>query len=219
MMAIDLKLPQGQVVGVFGPVSSGKTYLMRHLTENDNRKVTFDYTGEAAEEPGAEVIHASPKALNARIKENPYYFRIAYVPGRDVEHDFSQVLNVLWFKQIHKLFILDEIHTICPVNAVDEDMETLLRFARHDKMSVVGASQRIADVHKLFTSCCRMTILFHTQEARDLDAIEDRWSCAEMVENLRPLIRDDISGKVSQQPECIVCVRGAKPRIVDLSGI
>ena len=66
---MKLTLPPGQIAGIFGPVSSGKTFLIDSLTRNENRKVIFDYTGEAAENPENEVIEYNPKLLNEALPE------------------------------------------------------------------------------------------------------------------------------------------------------
>jgi hypothetical protein len=202
---------------VCGPVASGKTYLIQQWLARDNRHVVFDSTGEYMEDGNHEEIWANPRALHERIKANPYFYRIVYVPGRDREQDFQHVLNVLWWKDTPKLLVCDEVADICPVEGVSDDMEMLLRFARKDKLGFLGASQRIADVHKLYTGGCRMVVLFQTSEVRDLDAAEDRWHCGEMLENLRPLLHDDMSGVTHQVPQCVVIEKGRAPYIYDFA--
>ena len=204
-------------VGVFGPVASGKTFLFKKWLEKENRVVAFDATGELLAEPGFVEIWASPKKLLAAIEESPYYFKVAYVPGTPLIDDFNWVLKILWSFDAQKLLAVDEFHLVCPNNAIDKDMETLLRFSRHAKLGIIGMSQRIADVHKLFTSACRLTILFLTTEARDLDAIRDRWGdeVKDAVCRLRPLIYDDAMKETRQIPQCVVCRKGAGFQIYD----
>lgn len=210
-----LLLPDCKMSFVCGPVASGKTHLIKKWLEADNRHVIFDGTGEFLDDPGRETIWANPLSLNQRLKANPYYYRVVYQPGRNRAEDFSHVLNVLWWMNTPKLLVCDEFHEICPVDSLNEDVETMLRFARHDKLGFLGASQRIADVHKLFTAGCRMVVLFNTQEARDLEAIEARWRCARMVENLRPLLHDDATGETKQVLQCVVVEKGKRPYIYD----
>lgn len=205
------------IVGVFGPVASGKTFLVKRWLELENRFVVFDATGEHLKHKQFTEIWAEPKQLVRVLRESPYYFKVAYVPGVKLPIDFECVTKVLWMHPTHKLLVVDECHLICPVNAIDEEVETTFRFARHDKMGWIGCSQRIADVHKLFTSSCRMIILFWTQEARDLDAVRDRWgrTVEQQVINLRPCIYDDVTQKCSQIPQCLVVVKGQAPRVFD----
>jgi hypothetical protein len=212
-----LSLPDCKMTFVCGPVASGKTHLLKRWVDTDNRHVIFDSTGEYMDDGKHEEIWASPRRLALRVKENPYYFRIVYVPGRNRQDDFSHVLNALWWRDTPKLLVCDEVADICPVDSLDEDIERLLRFARKDKMGFLTASQRIADVHKLFTGGCRMVVLFQTHEARDLMAIDDRWKCADLVEGLRPLLYDDIKQETLQVPQCVVCEKGKRPYVYDFA--
>lgn len=210
-----LLLPECKMTFVCGPVASGKTHLIKQWLATDNRHVIFDGSGEFLDDEAREQIWANPRALYERVKANPYFYRLVYQPGIDREDDFAWVLKALWWIEHPKLLVCDEFHEICPVEYKSAEVEMMLRFARHDKLGFVGASQRIADVNKLYTSACRMVVLFHTQEARDLDAIESRWRCAGMVESLRPLLHDDVSGVTQQIPQCVVVEKGRKPYVYD----
>jgi hypothetical protein len=215
-----IQLPSCKIVGVFGPVSSGKTYLVTQWAESQKRICIFDVTGEFIDPKTSSpynVYFRNVKAVWQELQDHPWYFRIVYEPGRDMNHDFRWILSALWHTQSDKQFVVDEFHEICPVNASPEDVKTMLRFARHDKLGFIGVSQRIADVHKLFTSSCRMTVLFHTSEARDLDAIRDRWGkeVEHKVLHLRPLIHDDVTDVTTQIPQCVVIERGRLARVYD----
>lgn len=215
---MPLLLPNCKMTFVCGPVASGKTHLLKQWLATDPRHVIFDGTGEFLADNTREQIWASPKKLYARLKANPYCFQIVYTPGRDRVSDFSWVLNSLWWVDApSKTLICDEFHEVCPVSMSNEDVEMMLRFARHNKLGFVGASQRIADVSKLYTSGCRVVILFHTSEARDLEAIDDRWRCSEMVESLRPLLHDDDTGETKQVPQCVVIIKGQRPVVYDFA--
>ena len=210
-----LELPPCKLIFVCGPVASGKTHLIRRWLERDNHHVLFDGSGEFFDDPTREQIFANPRAVYDRVKRNPYYYRIVYQPGIDREQDFGYVLDALWWINQEKLLVCDEFHEICPVEYKSPPVERLLRFARHDKMGFIGASQRIADVNRLYTSACRMIILFQTNEVRDLEAAEARWGCGDQLSNLRPLLHDDITGVTHQIPQCLVIVKGRAPYIYD----
>lgn len=215
---MPLVLPECKMTLLCGPISSGKTFLLKQFIENNNRHVIFDSTGEYLNEDTGDnrlEIWKSPRTVYDTIKANPYLYRIVYVPGRDREEDFYHVLNAMWWIPVDKLLVCDEVADICPVDSLDENIEMLLRFARKDKMGFLTATQRIADVHKLFTGGCRMVVLFQTNEARDLDAINSRWKCAEMVANLRPLLYDDDTETVQQIPQAVVIMKGKKPYVYD----
>jgi len=202
---------------VSGPVASGKTHLLIQWIKPLTRVVAFDATGEFVSDETMEHIWFSPATFLRRMEANQYAFRIAYHPGRDVLDDFEWCVKILFQFDSVKTLAVDEFHLVCPNNAIGDDMEVLLRFARHAKVGIIGMSQRVADVHKLFTSGCRMVILFYTEESRDIEAISDRWGkdTAEMVANLRPLVYDDSTGTTHQIPQCVVKLKGQKARIYD----
>lgn len=214
---MPLLLPVCKMTFVCGPVSSGKTFLLKKWIATDNRHVAFDSTGEYSDGTREEIWY-NPRALYERIKRTPYFYQLVYVPGRDRQSDFEHVTNILWWEtRASRLLVCDEVADICPVDYLDANIEMILRFTRKAKMGFLAASQRIADVHKLFTGGCRMVVLYQTNEARDLEAIQARWRCANMVESLRPLIYDDDTEVTQQIPQCVVIEKGKKPYIYDFA--
>lgn len=214
---MPLLLPECKLTFLCGPVRSGKTHLIKQWLARDNRHVILDSTGEFMEDGAHEQVWANPRALYERLKKNPYYYKLVYQPGLHLEEDFKYVLNALWWIDQSKLLVCDEFHQVCPVMGSDESVVMLNRFARHARLGFIGASQRVADVSKLYTSACAMVVLFYTEELRDLEAIEGRWGCADMVSSLRPLKYDDIRQVTLQVPQCVVKVRGEKPYIFDFA--
>ncbi len=213
-----IELGQCEIAGVFGPVASGKTNLIeKGWLPSQTRYVRFDATGESLNDTTVEHIWKSPKQLYERIEKNPYYFRIAYHPGTAIEEDFYWCCRVLWRFDVYKVLVCDEFHEVCSVNETPRFVQTVMRYARHAHLAIIGASQRIADVHKLFTSSCRTVVIFYTQEARDLGAVRDRWGseCEKMVANCRPLLYDDRTKTVRQVPQCVVINKGSSPKLYD----
>jgi hypothetical protein len=218
---MKLTLGPCEIVGVFGPVASGKTYLITQWLKECTRYVRFDVTGETTHDPSVEHFWSNQRGLfnmYQRIKERPYYFRIAYHPGIDLEWEFRKTLSALWRRvEIFKTLVCDEIHEICSLHGSPEEVRTMFRYGRHAHLSIIGASQRLADVDKLYTSSCRKIIIFRSEEARDYAAVEDRWGtdCADAMDNLRPLIYDDVNRVTHQIPQCLVIPRGGSPQVYD----
>ena len=204
-------------VGVFAPVSSGKTWLLHKWVNAMERSCTLDTTAECMAEDYTH-IWANPKQLAERLRDNPTYYRIAYHPGPNIIEDFNWLTVSMWNVPNPRWLVIDEVHEVCSINSVPERMNMLLRYSRHVLLGVIGASQRIADVDKLFTANCRMVVLFNTVEARDHIAISDRWGkeVDEQVKALRPLIYDDATKTVHQEPECLVWVRGRGTKVFAL---
>lgn len=206
-----------EITSAFGPPASGKTHLINQWVKTQNRYVRFDVTGEALDDPTVEHIWYNPKALWERLQRNPFYFRIAYHPGPELDLDFEYALRILWRVKTFKLIVCDEMHEICSVHDTPKYMQTAIRYARHNHLAIIGASQRIADVSKLFTTACRTVVLFWTQEARDYDAIQDRWGTliADTVINLRPLVYDDVKKVTKQIPQCVIIKKSGEKQVYD----
>lgn len=212
-----IQLGPCEITAVFGPMASGKTYLINQWLKGQNRYVRFDATGETTEDVGVEHIWQSPAELWARLTRNDCYYRIAYHPGSELAVDFHYTLKCLWRLDPYKLLVCDEFHEVCPVNETPKYVKTMMRYARHAHLALIGASQRLADVHKLFTGGARQVILFRNDDARDVDAMRDRYGkeAALAYQKLRPLIHDDVNNVTHQIPQCMVIPRGGKPAIFD----
>ena len=208
-------------VGIFGPVCSGKTNLLNVWLQTENRYVRFDYTGETINGP-ADVEHFhDPLHLLDRLEQNPFYFRIAYHPGKNVMEHYRWCQRALWVFDTPRWLVMDEFHRVCPQGPrLDEDVETALRLARHNQLGIIGASQRPQDVAKLFVDSCRMCVVYRSQEENFLNACAGHWGndVADSVEALRPLIYDDVAKITKQVPQCVVITRdGQTARVYDFA--
>jgi hypothetical protein len=212
-----IELGPCELTGVYGPMASGKTYLIDQWLKSQSRFVRFDVTGETCDDPNIEHVWSSPLKLWERLRTNPFYFRIAYHPGPELEQDFEFALRAIWRLKTFRMFVCDEFHEVCSVSGTPGYVRTMMRYARHNHLAFIGASQRIADVSKLFTAGCRTTVLYWTQESCDLDAIAGRWGsdCADAVANLRPLVFDDVNKVTLQIPQAVVCKKSQRPVIYD----
>ena len=212
------KIPPCIIVFISGPVASGKSWLIQQLVNKMERVLINDVTAEYS---GDNYTHiwSNPKELAEFLRDHPYAFRIAYHPNSAVmDEEFHWMFSAIWQLEQPRWFVIEECHNVCDASSIHSDMENLLRYARHNLLGVIGSSQRIADVHKLLTSSARMVILFHTTEARDLQAIRDRFGDDAMraVEQLRPCIYNDATKDVEQHPECLIYVRGRGFAVVEL---
>lgn len=214
------ELIDGELTFLCGPVASGKTYLARKWYESHERVVFFDTSAELDDLPG-EHFYQSPRKFAERIerseKEREGY-HVVYHPGMDASFGFEWVVRAMWQPLQPRLLIVEEVHEFMNPGYEHEHMRIVNKYARKRNLGFVGVSQRIADTHRNFTSACRKIILFWTQEARDLDAISDRWgsSAEEQVRNLRPLVYRDSGGTVEQTPQALLIERGQAPIVIDV---
>lgn len=205
------------LVFVCGPVSSGKTWLLGKWNMAMERSLRFDSTADCL---GPEYAHTwdNPALLIDTIQANPYYYRIAYHPGKNRLAGFDWCQKTIWLAPLPRWFILDEVHEYCSTQSMLDGMEDSIRYSRHVLLGVLCASQRFADVARLLTQNCRMIVLFHTTEGVDLDSIQQRLGrdVRKQVENLRPCIYDDANKICEQEPQCLVWIRGQGTRVYEL---
>lgn len=210
------ELTEAEMVAVIGPIASGKSHLMKHwISKIQNRFVIFDPT---AEYDDVEGVHfwATPKAYAEYMKKHPYDFRAIYHPS-DTDMAFTTVVSGIWQMEgsMSKWLFVEEIHELMSPVYRHEKMRILMKYTRKRLIGMIGATQAIADLHKDYTRAARMVVLFWTQEARDIDAISERWGdeTATMVTNLKPLIYDDSTQTVKQIPEAVIIRRGEPSRV------
>lgn len=210
------QLIDGETVSVIGPVASGKTWLMKQwLTQIQKRFVVFDPTAEYDDQPG-EHFWATPKAYAQYMKDHPNDFTAFYHP-QDTEVGFTTVVSGIWQMDggMPKWLLIEEIHELISPWSKHEKMRILMKYARKRMIGMIGSSQRIADLHKDYTSAARTNVIFHTTESRDLQAIAERWGdeARSQVEMLKPLRYDDATQTTSQIPEALIIQRGEIPRV------
>lgn len=210
-----IKLTESTNAFFCGPVRSGKTFLLRKLLAEHNRYVRFDYTGETMKEGDATVEHFyKPLPLLERLEKNPFYFRIAYHPGKNVMEHYKWCQRAIWQFDTPRLLAIDEVHRVFPQGPkLDEDAETAIRLARHNQLALIGASQRPQDVIKIYIDSCDLCVIYRSQEENFLNACAGHWGSevADAVETMRPLIYRDVTKKVIQVPQCVVIVRDGNP--------
>lgn len=216
------ELIDGELTFLCGPVASGKTYLAQKWYETLPRVVVFDTSAEYDELPG-EHFWQSPKKFAQRVEQadkdkDGEGYHLIYHPGNDPEMAFEWVIRAMWQPLEPRVLIVEEVHEFMNPSYEHDHMRIVSKYARKRNLGFVGISQRIADTHRNFTSACRKTILFYTQEARDLDAISERWGgeAANQVSNLRPLIHRDGVGTTEQTPEALLIERGQAPLVIEV---
>lgn len=211
-------LPDCHNVLIIAPVSSGKSHLMQRWINGVERSITVDVTAEAMDDSFTHVW-ASPKQLADRLLENPHYYRIAYHPyGRKFLEDFRWVVDLAWLSPYPRWLFCDEIHEVCSVGNITEEMDRVIRYARHIGLGFCGATQKFSDVPTLMRDNTRMFVIFHNTDEIELKAIRGKWGKQgeEIVRNLRPLVYDEVSKEVHQTPQCMVWTRTGGLQIYDL---
>jgi hypothetical protein len=204
------------MVGVFGPVASGKTFLIKQYVRKMDRVVVFDTTWEYDDAVDL-VIEGSPKTLIDYLIDHREHHRVAYV-ARDLSNGFGWAVETLWQDDLPRWLVVEEVHAFMSPLWKHPSMDALMRYSRKRNLGVIGTSQRVSSVHKDFCHGSRATILFGTSEPADVDAAADRFgaSAGEQIQTIRRLEYNDATGSVGATPQILWCERGREPRVEDL---
>lgn len=195
----------GEVIGVFGPVASGKTYLLKQWFQEMSHALVFDPSDEYTLADSNEHIYAEPTKLIKALEKGLDGFRIVYHPI-DLPAGFGWCAQALWQLDMPRWFIVEECHEV----ASEVMFQNCIRYGRkRAALGTICSSQRIQDVPKILTDSMRMVVLFYTEDARSRQAIRERWGeeVEQAVGSLRSLIYSESAG-TSQTPEALVVRRG-----------
>lgn len=217
-------LPECNNVLIVAPVSSGKSWLMQRWINSMERSLMIDVTAESTE-PSFTHVWANPKQLYQLLRQNPFYYRIAYHPSsRAFFQDFDWCVKLLWLsetpdkKPLPRWLLVDEIHEVCSSSSITESMDLIIRYARHVLIGFIGATQKFSDTNALMRDNARMMVFFQNTDGIECDAIRKKFGkeVELQVRNLRPLILDEVTKQPIQEPQCLVWLRGQGVKVYDL---
>ncbi len=195
------QISDGSHMCVFGRTRSGKTHYVKWLLANEKRYIVFD-PDEEFNGSGIVKVHTLPdlkEVLNDCCGGN---FRIAFIPtGHDdaeVLHSVSETIFQLQsvmidspkFSAQNITFVVDEMADTVP-NANSSKYPGFLKLARRGAkrgVSIIGISQRPADVATKFRSQAATMVSFAFSAPHDFQAVMDvtRGEGAEILSSLKP---------------------------------
>lgn len=162
-----------------GRTMSGKTTLLRNLwADRQARVLVLDQTGEFIE-PGALVVDTMPQLVAAlrQVAGRDRWRICAMIP----ETDYPALARLLlpgvqsrvrsYCEAVGGLaLIVDECDLVAGRGA-DHAVTSLWRRGRHVGLSLIAATQRPADVHRVVTSQSQWISISQLHEGRDRDYI------------------------------------------------
>jgi DNA helicase HerA-like ATPase len=154
---------KNKIVLILGRKGSGKSTLARGIVATLPRVVVFDpheeYPALRCRSIGAlvsfmEEAHARPR------------FKIACTFS-DME-EYETAIDLV--REVGNMWIvIEELNYFVDCWSRDKPYLDLIRFGRHDRVSILMIAQRAAEVPKLFTSQSDAIVSFRQREPRDLD--------------------------------------------------
>lgn len=160
----------------------GKTTCMEHFSlEITPRRVIWDpneqfWNGEIA---------TAPHRLEQLIQESR--FPVIYRPGDDLESDFEDFADEI-LSQTRLAVEIDEASRLMSSQWIHEQLDYMVRRARHLELAIHVTTHRMQDTNGLFLDECTDYVLFRAKGKRALDKIADYTSdeAAEIVASLEP---------------------------------
>jgi hypothetical protein len=214
------EITDGQLTSVIGPVASGKTWLLERWAERLPRFAVFDPTGEYQNVPEAQHFWAQPKAFADYVADNRLKFRAIYHPGENLEEGFQWVVSTLWQLTEPRFLFIEEMHHVMSPWDVHDSMKLIMKYARKRLLGVVGATQRLSNMHKEFISASRLVVVFNPgNDAAGFQAAREFWGkdTEEMLRGVRPLDYDDKTGVVKAKPQALIIEgRNNPPRVEEI---
>lgn len=151
-----------KIVLILGRKGSGKSTLARSIVARLSRVVVFD--------PHEEYPLLRCRSIGALVSfmEDAHArstFRVACTFS-DMD-DYETAIDLV--REVGNMWIvLEELNYFVDCWSRDKPYLDLIRFGRHDRVSILMVAQRAAEIPKLFTSQSDAIVSFNQSEPRDL---------------------------------------------------
>lgn len=148
---------------IVGKRGSGKTQLVKKLLAEIDRQrvIIFDPLGEY--ESG--LIYYDFITFCDKI-EGAESFR--YILRFDNQEEYEYALEVAYAVG-DLLLVIEEITHFANERSIDKSLDSIIRFGRHQNVSLLSVTQRCANIPRLLTSQMDIIISFKQTEPRDIE--------------------------------------------------
>lgn len=172
-----------KIIGVWGGRGSGKSTRIKELVRQNNRVIAVDPIGEYAE-AGFQAYKTHQglyKGLRAAWNSG-FRFSLDVSEAQDMQGMFLKLSHDLRLiqkpyydgKDSRKItLVVDEMSLLVPNRSMAEgerDFLMLINVGRHYGIEIIGASQRLAQVHTDFRGNCAENYYFRTTAHVDKNA-------------------------------------------------
>jgi hypothetical protein len=171
------------ITNIMGKRGSGKSYLARQRIAEFPRSLVYDTMGEYTSGVICEDLAELKTVWQRSYQGN---FRIIYRP-LDAEEEFEPLCRLVW-ECGNMGFLVEEVQTFCNARSICRDFKAIIAKGRHRGISLIGVTQRPAEISKLLTSQAKEFCIFNTTEPND-------------IEYFRNSLGSDIVAKISELKE------------------
>lgn len=174
-----------EVIVIFGKRGSGKTSLAKKLILGRKRLFIFDTLREY--KVGL-VTNNLNEMMSFLWTHEHRIFRVSYSPEIEEKKAFGYVCQLV-YEMRDLTFLVEEVDYFCSAATTPEVLSKIIRYGRHQNISLITTARRTADVPRLLTSQATEFCVFAHHEPRDLDYFSHLFSneVAEKIKQLKNL--------------------------------
>lgn len=162
-----------------GMKRSGKSRLLAELARKFPRRLIFDFIEEYVTLPGAIIGRTLGQTADALRKASarPQWTVVSTLYERDVPELLARIIpsggsTVPGFSRAVGGMVVEcgEIDLIAPNNgSIPQEVRDMFQRGRHHGLSVLAATQRPRDTHRVVTSQSNLVAAFRQHEPRDVE--------------------------------------------------
>lgn len=175
-------MEQRSVIVILGQTGSGKTYLTRKLIN-------------AAPHPV--VIADTMDQFHNGIIFNSYHSLLSWLSSgkRNLMREYTlkvsndaELNSLVWMvRQLGKncTLVLDEASLLCQNNRINEDLDWIVKYGRHQNISIIANARRSVELHPNLRAMASCIVSFRQTEAIDIQTLRKTFSGADRLPTLQ----------------------------------
>lgn len=167
---VKVKGPDNTIFFIAGRKGSGKSTLLREVAAEYSRVFVFDTLGTEGE-PDYEVVSGGEACVSRiELAAEEEKFRISL---RSASTEELLALVPLVETVPDCLVVFDETSYYCSPNYLPDELSSLLRYGRHQRISQIYVARRPSEIHREVTAAADIVATFQHHEPRDLNYFRD----------------------------------------------
>jgi DNA helicase HerA-like ATPase len=161
---------QNRIIFITGRKATGKTTFSNALAAqayHAGRRVIVVAPMGGFDLPGCPTVHSQAEMLSDRTVGRSFVL--------NPPDDATALLAIRFAYALgNVLLVVDEIDLYADVRSPDPIVMQIIRYGRHRGVSLLGVSQRPANVVRDMTAQCDFIVMFQSTELRDVAYLSDR---------------------------------------------